>query len=495
MKKFRFFPLPLLLAFCLLSCEEMDQAGYESFSYAKNNDGLVFYEQYNEFQENAFVKVSEAPVSTFSIDADGGSYSNTRRFLHSGLLPPAAAIRTEELINYFSYDYPEPTGPHPVSVHGEVSACPWNAEHKLVRIGLKGMTIGKDELPAANFVLLVDVSGSMSAEDKLPLLKAGLVNFVKSMRDNDKLAIVTYAGSSRVALPSTSGKEKAKIIDKLKALGAGGSTAGAEGIATAYKIAQENYIEGGNNRIILGTDGDFNVGISSQTELINLIEKKREEEKIFLTVIGYGTGNLNEAMMEQVANHGNGNYEYIDNLQQSDKVFLEEYGKFYSVAKDVKVQVEFLPEMVEEYRLIGYENRLLANEDFEDDKKDAGEIGAGQCVTALYEIKPARTTKPAARTLPTFKIDFRYKLPGEKFSVPLSLEIFDQNKPFGSASEDMRFAVSVAGFGMLLRDSPYKGELTYGEIYTWAENAKNYDPYKYREGFLDLIDLAKDLNL
>lgn len=490
-----------LAAFCLFltSCYETEDAPditSEYFTYGLNNlSGYQYFnpddqfgERYNDFEENPFVNVLEAPVSTFSIDADGASYSNVRRFLNNATKPPKGAIRTEELINYFPYNYAEPTGVHPVAVNGEIAQCPWNPVHQLIRIGIKGNTVEYNELPPANFVLLVDVSGSMGASDKLPLLLEGFTRFTNKMGDRDRIAIVTYAGSAGVALPSTSGKEKAKIIKALKSLQSGGSTAGAEGIATAYQIAMENFIEGGNNRVILGTDGDFNVGVSSQEELVKLIESKRDDG-VYLTVLGYGQGNINEGMMEQVANNGNGNYEYIDNIAQSDKVFIHEYSKFYTVAKDVKVQIRFHPAQVESYRLIGYENRLLNEEDFEDDKKDAGEIGAGQCITALYEVKPA--VNAASRIAPAFTIDFRYKNPDQEVSKVISLNVINYNVSFENASEDLRFAAAVTGYGMLLRDSEYKETLSYSDVAKWAKKSRSFDPHQYREEFLKLVETAK----
>lgn len=449
---------------------------------------IVGGENYNEIIENPFILTEEEPTSTFSIDADGASFSNARRFLNDNQLPPVDAIRTEELVNYFNYDYEAPTGAHPIALNGEVSGCPWAPAHRLVRIGIKGREIG--QYPPSNMVLLIDVSGSMSSPDKLDLLKESFKLFVDELSAEDRLAIVTYAGQAGLLLPSTPGNEKAAIKSAIDKLGAGGSTAGAQGIITAYEIAQENYIEGGNNRVVLGTDGDFNVGPSSQEELVRLIEEKRELG-IFLTVLGVGTGNLNDAMLEQVANNGNGTYEYIDNLEQAKKVFIYEFGKFYTVAKDVKVQVDFNPSIVHSYRLIGYENRLLENEDFEDDRKDAGEIGAGQTITALYEIVPA--SGGSALSVPTFSIDFRYKLPDGDASTLLNLEVLDERQDFSQASENMRFAASVASFGLLLRDSEYKGETSYEKIGQWAETATGFDPFGFRQEFLELVQKAGNL--
>lgn len=447
-------------------------------------------ERYNEYIENPFVAVAEEPVSTFSIDADGASYANFRRFLNDNMQPPPTAIRTEEFINYFSYHYPEPPNNAPISLNGEVSECPWQEGNRLIRVGIKGKTVASSALPTANWVLLVDVSGSMGNPDKLELLQQGLSLFVDQMREDDKIALVTYAGSAGVVLDATPGHEKQKIKQAIESLSAGGSTAGAEGIITAYEIAQANFIEGGNNRVILATDGDFNVGVSSQEELVSLIESKRDLG-IFLTVLGVGMGNLNDAAMEQIANHGNGNYEYLDNLRQCEKVFIHEYGKFLTVAKDVKVQVQFNPEAVSAYRLIGYENRLLNQEDFEDDQKDAGEIGSGQTITALYEIVPNAASGAALRQIPTFTIDFRYKNPNRDTGQPLQLEIVDEGSSFENASENLRFAASTAGLAMLLIDSEHKGALQYEQVIHWAQQASQYDPHGYRSEFVQLAERAR----
>ncbi len=484
----------------LCACEYEDS---EPGQYYNTNDEALYRadgssvepppsgEQYNDYVENPFISAAEAPISTFSIDADGASYSNLRRFLRENALPPRAAIRTEEFINYFPYDYPDPQDASPIGLNGEVSQCPWQPENRLIRIGIKGKTVPEQELPPANWVLLVDVSGSMSSPNKLSLLQQGLTLFVEQMSPDDQLALVTYAGSAGVVLDATSGREQAKMKQAIASLSSGGSTAGAEGIITAYAIAEANYLEGGNNRVILASDGDFNVGPASQEELVSLIESKRDQG-IFLTVLGVGTGNLNEAAMEQIANHGNGTYEYLDNLSQCEKVFIHEYGKFLTVAKDVKVQVAFNPEAVRAYRLIGYENRLLAEEDFEDDKKDAGEIGSGQTITALYEV----VTNPdqddiALRQIPMFTVDFRYKNPTEDQGQPLTLEIVDQGTSFEDASENLRFAASVTGLAMLLLDSEYKGTLQYAHVAAWANQATEYDPFGFRREFLQLLEQAQ----
>jgi Ca-activated chloride channel family protein len=479
MKKILFL-IPLIFAF---GCQE-DDANNSLGNWSVESFG----ERYNDFEENPFVNVTDAPVSTFSIDADGASYANVRRFLSGNRLPPKAAVRTEELINYFSLDFPESSAT--ISLNGEVSECPWNVNHKLVRIGIKGKSVSRGELPASNFVFLIDVSGSMASPDKLELLKQGFTLLVNELDHRDKVAIVTYAGSAGVVLASTTGDNKNKIREAINSLGSGGSTAGAQGIITAYDIAAENFIQGGNNRVVLGTDGDFNVGVASQEELVALIEDKRDTG-IFLNVLGVGTGNLNEGTLEQIADNGNGTYEYIDNLEQAKKVFVYEYNKFYTAAKDVKTQVVFNPELVESYRLIGYENRMLENDDFKDDQKDAGEIAIGQNITVLYEIKPK--VNAAFKLSPTFTIHFRYKEPSSDTSIPMDIEITDEGTSFAQASEHMRFTASVAGFGMMLRDSPYKGNLTFDHLLTWTDNTLSYDPHDLRKEFRILIDKAKGL--
>jgi Ca-activated chloride channel homolog len=441
---------------------------------------------YTQTEENPFIEVATAPVSTFSIDADGASYANSRRFINQeNKLPPKGAIRTEEFINYFNLGYDNSADP--VTVNGEVSECPWNPQNKLIRIGVKGKNIPDAQLPASNFVFLIDVSGSMGAEDKLGILKNGFNLFADRLTAQDRVAIVTYAGSAGVVLPSTPGSEKQTIKNAINSLGSGGSTAGAQGIVTAYEIAQQNFIEGGNNRIVMGTDGDFNVGISSFDELVSLIETKRDLG-VFLTVLGVGRGNLNDAALEQIANNGNGTYEYIDTVEQLKKVFIYEYGKFFTVAKDVKVQVAFNPENIQSYRLIGYENRLLGEEDFEDDTADAGEIGAGQNITALYEVVPVPNLN--FKNVPTFTIDFRYKLPDSDVSVPLELDIFDEGNTFAQSSRYMKFTAAVSSFAMLLADSQYKGTTHYTSVLNWVQEANLPDEHGFINEFKLLIQKA-----
>ena len=444
-------------------------------------------EGYNTIEENPWVNTQDEPVSTFSIDADGGSYSNTRRFLHADQLPPKDAIRTEEYINYFPMDYAGTSSNVPIALNGEISKCPWDVSHSLLRIGIKGKDL--EELPPSNFVFLIDVSGSMGKPDKLALLQDAFKIFADNMTAQDKIAMVTYAGTAGVVLPATNGDKKSEIHAAIDQLSSGGSTAGAQGIITAYEIAEQNFIEGGNNRVVLGTDGDFNVGVSSQEGLIELIEEKRKSG-VFLTVLGVGTGNYQDGKMEQLANNGNGTYEYLDNLEQAEKVLIHELQKFYTVAKDVKVQIDFNPNIITSYRLIGYENRVLENQDFEDDEKDAGEIGAGQTITALYEL----VLNPVLDfTSPAIEVDFRYKLPDQDVSQPVSLTVKNEGLSFDDASENMRFSAAVASFGLLLRDSEYKGNTSFDDIVQWAEGASDYDPHEYRSAFIELVKKAKSL--
>lgn len=485
--------MPLLSVLLLTNCSQ--EGEYDDDSYSNAYYGSVGYNEnysgdtYNQFQENQFVSTSQEPVSTFSIDADGASYSNVRRFiLQENRLPDAGALRTEEMINYFDLDYPFNETNHPISLNGEVSDCPWNDTNKVVRIGIKGRPFADGERPASNIVFLIDVSGSMSSNDKLGLLKTGFNYFVDQINNEDRIAIVTYAGSAGVALPSTSGDQKQTIKNAINQLGAGGSTAGAQGIITAYEIAQQHFIEGGNNRVIVGSDGDFNVGPSSQEELIDLIEAKRESG-IYLTILGVGRGNLRDGNMEQMANHGNGTYEYLDNVDQAKKVFDYEFNKFYTVAKDVKVQVEFNPQVVGAYRLIGYENRILNQEDFEDDSEDAGEIGAGQSITALYEIVP----RVYSGNHLAFSIDFRYKLLNEDSSTPMSLQVYDQGNNFEQASDFMKFTSSVAAFSMLVNNSQFKGSATYDGVINWLNSQNLPDPNGHLAEFKTIVQKAKQL--
>lgn len=471
-------------------------------------DGETNGERYAEINENPFLEAARAPLSTFSIDVDTAAYANVRRFLNDGQLPPKDAVRIEELINYFEYDYPQPMGDVPFSVNTEVAACPWNAKHKIVQIGLQGKKVALDDAPPSNLVFLIDVSGSMNEARKLPLLKDGLRVLANQLSAKDKVSMVVYAGTSGLVLPATSGGNRGEILNAISDLEAGGSTNGAQGIQLAYRTAQENFIQNGNNRVILATDGDFNVGVTSDGELVNLIEQKRQSG-IFLSVLGFGTGNLNDSMMEKLADKGNGNYAYIDSQEEARKALGQQVaGTLYTIAKDVKIQVEFNPAKVAGYRLIGYENRLLADRDFEDDKKDAGDIGAGHSVTALYEIVPAgQKVENDGIELKYSKFDasetrfndelmtvkLRYKEPNENQSKLLTVGTLDRNVSIENASDNLRFASAVAQFGLILRDSRYKGSSSFSNIRNLANSALGNDFRNYRYDFLNLIGKANAL--
>ena len=467
-------------------------------------------EGYNPIEENPFVRVSDSPLSTFSIDVDTASYSNVRRFINEGQLPPKDAVRLEEMINYFTYDYPQPTGKTPFSVSTEISEAPWNPAHRLVQIGLQGKGISTENLPASNLVFLIDVSGSMADPNKLPLLKSSLRLLVNELRAQDRASIVVYAGNAGLALPSTPGNQKNNILNAIDKLEAGGSTAGGAGIQLAYKIAKENLIKSGNNRVILATDGDFNVGISSDAELVRLIEKEREQG-IFLTVLGVGMGNLQDTKMEQLADKGNGNYAYIDSLLEAKKVLVKEMGgTLLTIAKDVKMQVEFNPAKVQAYRLVGYENRRLQNQDFNDDKKDAGELGAGHSVTALYEIIPAgvKSDTPLPKVDPLkyqqnqandngsnelIQVKLRYKEPNQSTSQLLAVLVVDRGQKLENASTNLKFSAAVAAFGMVLRDSQYKGTANFDEVLKLSSQSQGTDLDGYRAEFIRLVQKSKTL--
>jgi len=463
-------------------------------------------ERYAEIEENPFLESSRAPLSTFSIDVDTASYANVRRYLNDEQLPPKDAVRIEELINYFEYDYPQPVGDVPFSVNTEVATAPWNAKHKIVQIGLQGKKVSFDNVPPSNLVFLIDVSGSMDSPERLPLVKQGLRLLINQLSNKDRVAIVVYAGASGLVLPSTN--NKGEILNALNNLEAGGSTNGGAGIQLAYKTALDNFIQGGNNRVILATDGDFNVGLASDKELVSLIENKRKSG-VFLSVLGFGSGNLNDSMMEKLADKGNGNYAYIDSVEEAKKALGEQVaGTLYTIAKDVKIQVEFNPAKVAGYRLIGYENRLLADRDFTDDKKDAGEIGAGHSVTALYEIVPAgEKVENDDIELKYSKIEssntefndemmtvkLRYKKPDANESKLLTMGVLDKNNTINAASENLRFASAVAEFGLLLRDSRYKGTASFAHINNLAGNSIGEDLQSYRGEFLSLVEKARRL--
>ena len=464
-------------------------------------------EEYKTLKDNNFQDVRTSPLSTFSIDVDTASYSNMRRFINTGKLPPVDAVRTEELLNYFTYNYPQPTGEHPFSVTTEVGASPWNSDRKLVLLGIQGKNIKTENLPPSNLVFLIDVSGSMFAQNKLPLLKTAFKMLVGQLRAQDRVAIVVYAGAAGMVLDSTPGSEKAKIIAKIDSLQAGGSTAGGAGIKLAYKIAKDKFMEGGNNRVILATDGDFNVGASSEGELTRLIEERRNEG-IFLSVLGFGMGNIKDNKMETLADHGNGNYAYIDNALEAKKVMVSQMaGTMFTIAKDVKIQVEFNPAQVKSYRLIGYENRVLADRDFNDDRKDAGDIGAGHSVTALYEIVTADSPDLAtsidplvfqqSQTLPSndwMHIKIRYKKPAEDTSILMTNRVNSQSAIKAVPSDNLNFAAAVAEYGMLLRNSEFKGKSSYEQALALARSARGTDENGYRSEFIKLMEISQLLD-
>ncbi len=505
------------------------------------NDGGASRDQYACIQENSFTQaVGGDAVSTFSIDVDTASYANVRQFLMDlRQLPPPDAVRIEELVNYFDYDYaiPRTKDGRPFAAHVEVAGCPWAPEHRLVRIGVKGREIKRDKRPPSNLVFLVDVSGSMDAPNKLPLVVDGLRQLIRELGENDRVAIVVYASSEGLALESTRGDNQAAILGALDRLRAGGSTAGGAGIQLAYQLAEDHFIRGGTNRVVLCTDGDFNVGVTNTAELERLVTQKAKETGVFLSVLGFGRGNLNDAMMQTIADRGNGNHHYVDNLREARKVLVEEMtGTLITIAKDVKIQVEFNPAQVAGYRLLGYENRLLRTEDFSDDRKDAGEIGAGHTVTALYEMIPAgkpvglpaadelkyQPTPNVRRTIlsvdeqaasegaakketdkivhPTsilsgelLTLKMRYKEPAGETSRKLEWPITDAGAAFSDASDDFQFAAAVASFGLLLRDSQFKGDATYDAVGEIAGSNLGSDPHGYRAEFVELVRRAKEL--
>lgn len=467
-------------------------------------------EAYDAIVENPFLASRQNPLSTFSIDVDTASYSIVRRFLKQGLLPPAGAVRIEELVNYFPYHYAKPSGNVPFAVNVELADCPWNPKHRLARIGLKGREVHHKERPTSNLVFLLDVSGSMSDENKLPLVKSSLKMLVERLGEGDRVAIVVYAGESGLVLPSTSAVDRHTINAAIDRLSASGSTNAGEGIQLAYRAAAENFVKNGVNRVILCTDGDFNVGITNQGELIRLIEGQAKSG-VFLTVLGFGIGNYKDSTMEKLADKGNGNYAYIDSQSEAKKVLVEQLsGTLVTIAKDVKIQVDFNPARAAGYRLIGYENRLLRSEDFKDDRKDAGDIGAGHTVTAFYEIVPAGQTIPGVDVDPSkyqastsltaaaagpelFTVRLRYKEPDSGTSKPLDVSVVDTQRPFASASEDYRFAASVALFGMLLRESKNRGDMDFDSVMETASASIGRDKGGHRAEFLTLVKMAQSL--
>ena len=466
-------------------------------------------ESYSEIEENPFKNVDTEPLSTFSVDVDVASYSNIRRYINSGMLPPKDAVRIEEMINYFNYDYPQPKDDRPFSIHSELAQCPWNNENLLLHVGLQGKEISTSQLPPSNIVFLLDVSGSMSHPKKLPLLKASLKLLVKQLRAKDKVAIVVYAGSSGLVLPSTPGNNDEKIVEALDRLSAGGGTGGKAGLELAYKVAVENFIETGNNRIVLATDGDFNIGPSSDAEMKKLIEVNREKG-VFISVLGFGMGNYKDSKMEIIADNGNGNYAYIDNIDEAKKVLVNEFGgTMHTIAKDVKFQLEFNPAEVAEYRLIGYVNRLLQKKDFDNDKKDAGDIGAGHNVTALYEIKRAKKTTTenklkyqksvltaeAMESNDLITLKLRYKKPNGTKSILIEQAIKNESVVIQQTTHNFNFSVAVAQFGMLLRGSKYKGNTTWKSAIDFAKYSKGPDKNGYRAEMITLMEKAKKIKI
>jgi len=466
-------------------------------------------EAYDHVADNPFVAVAQDPRSTFSVDVDTASYAIVRRFLNDGERPPAGAVRIEELVNYFPYAYEPPEDGRPFAVHMDVAGCPWTPAHRLVRIGLKGRELPRGERPPSNLVFLLDVSGSMDAPNKLPLVKAALRMLVGELGPSDRVAIVVYAGGEGLALPSTAASDKPAILAAIESLSPGGTTHGSAGIRLAYETAAGAFIEGGVNRVVLATDGDFNVGVTNQGDLVRLIEQKAKAG-VFLTVLGFGMGNLKDSTLEKLADHGNGNYAYIDSLAEARKVLVEQAGgTLVTIAKDVKLQVEFNPRRVKAFRLIGYENRVLAHQDFNDDTKDAGEIGAGHTVTALYEVVPPGAHTPVAGVDPLkyqqaprasgpdggelLTVKLRYKEPDGQQSALIEVPLTDGGGSFQAASPDLRFAAAVAAFGMVLRESPHKGAADLAKVRDWASQSVGEDPGGLRAEFLQLVDRARSI--
>ena len=522
----KFLPGVLMISVATLGCGRSDNARFseqanmayptEAAMEMPESEALVEQQQFNteaydRIYENPFLQASQNPFSTFSIDVDTASYANMRRFLDGGSLPPKDAVRIEELVNYFSYDYPPPDDEAPFSARVEIADCPWNSEHRLAKIGLKGMEIPQEQRGACNLVFLLDVSGSMENANKLPLLRSAMKMLVENLSQQDRVAIAVYAGASGLVLPSTSCENRETILAALDQLQAGGSTNAGEGIQLAYDVAQEYFVQGGVNRVILCTDGDFNVGVTAQGDLTRLIEQKADGG-VFLTVLGFGMGNYKDSTLEKLADQGNGNYGYIDTIHEARKILVEQMGgTLVTIAKDVKIQVDFNPAKVGAYRLIGYENRMLRTEDFNDDSKDAGEIGAGHTVTALYELVPPgqesqspevgqskyqQPSEPseAAAGNESFTLSLRYKQPDADTSELLTFPVVDEDRPLADASGDFRFASAVACFGMLLRESEHGGQATYDLVLELAHSGKGDDPSGYRGEFIRLVQLAKALS-
>ena len=473
----------------LVSCSvgSLDK-GYPEYSSPVGGDYVPDEpggDRYDEIVENDFINTADEPVSTFSVDCDGASYANMRRYiLESNMLPPASAVRIEEFLNYFTFDYPEPEEGKTLALNSEIYACPWNAEHQLLRLGIKGKSLSKR--PASNFVFLVDVSGSMNTDDKLPLLKSSLKTLVTRLDPKDRVSIITYSGTVKKLLESTLASDAKTINSAIDKLVASGSTNGGDAMRMAYEEALENYIEGGNNRVVMGTDGDFNVGVTSTEALVEMVESYARNG-IYLTVCGFGRGNLNDSMIENITNAGNGTYEYIDSEDEMTKVFVNDFGKFFAVANDVKAQITFDSTKVKSYRLIGYENRVLSNEDFENDEKDASEIGAGQTITALYELVMAETEPVWGAPVGNFDVRYKESLGSESILLSEELPSVSEEK----LSANMALAAACASYGMVLRDSKYKGTSTFSLAEDLAGSSLDFDPFGYRAQLLELIKKAE----
>ena len=504
MKKQLNLSVIVLLTALLVGCDVATKEGYYYEMYYDNAIMGVFPEmelppsgdRFDEIVDNPFVKTADQPVSTFSVDADGAAYGIMRKYVRNRYNVAPSSARIEEYLNYFTFDYPSPTDNHSVAINGEVGVCPWNTSHRLLRLGVKGKSLDGNEMPKANYVFLIDVSGSMDSDDKIELLKSGLIELTDRLNPSDRISLITYSGVVKKLLESTPAKEADKIKKAIKKLTAYGSTNGGSALKMAYQEALANFIPDGNNRVILGTDGDFNVGVTNTDSLISMVEQFARKG-IYMTCCGFGTGNLNDAMMERVSNAGNGTYYYIDCEDEMMKVFVHERERFCAVASDAKCQVTFDSAFVSAYRLIGYENRVMDNEDFEDDTKDAGEIGAGQTITALYEVVPTEwfdrcfvESKTNRHTFATF--DFRYKKSLSEASLPLQTTIavedmYDSSLNLLPTSENFRFAAGVVSYGMVIRNSPYKGDATIESAMTLVDGARTFDPHGYRKELVSLM--------
>ena len=500
MKKYQIVILALATTAMSVSCSKEDSFGGFPGIYT---DGAVYSEgeltvepgdKFDEIKENGFVKVNDQPTSTFSIDADGAAYAYMRRCVKNGFIPDKNSVRIEEYLNYFTFDYADPTGEETVAINAELGECPWNSEHKLLRLGLKGKSMQDSEIPDANYILLIDTSGSMQGSDRIDLVKTGLCAMIDYMKPTDRIAIITYSGEVKMLLESTLVKDAAKIKKAIKKLEASGYTAGGAAMKMAYEEATEHYVKGGNNRIIMCTDGDFNVGVSSTEALVEMVESYLDKG-IYLSIMGFGAGNFQDSRMESLSNHGNGTFTYVDCEEEMMKVFVTERSHFYSVANDTKCQITFKGEAVDSYRLIGYENRVMNKEDFENDKKDAGEIGAGQTITALYEIIPAEGFK-ADEGLARFDVRYKLALGGE--SRPLGLDInvpaLDEKGSISATeSENFRFAAGVTTYALCLRNSEYKADATPQMALELVGSSIGTDKGGFRKQFLELIRKAYKL--